>query len=147
VATADLKSQILQRLLAFPALVREFDAAIARECAGGEEITDRQILEVRRAAASSRMSTCGALQEVLAQSEHVERYRALVARELAVDSDIETAREELDGAFSKLELQALDARLEALARQPQNAETLAAFRELSDRRSRLKRNGREAGAT
>jgi DNA primase len=136
--TADLKQHILQRLLAFPDMAGEFDGAIAAEFADGQAEIDRQVLEVWRAAASSPGLTCGALQELLGDSDFASLYREAATRELTAEADAEAARLELAGAFAKLELRRLNSELEALAGgQPLDAEALAKFRQLSERRARL----------
>ncbi|UCG96506.1 MAG: DNA primase [Burkholderiales bacterium] len=136
--TADLKQHILQRLLAFPELVDEFDGAIAAEFAEGESALDRQVIEVWRAASSAEGLTCGSLQELLAESDFAAQYREAATRELLAETDADAARLELAGAFAKLELRRLNGELEALAgRQPLDAAALARFRELSERRARL----------
>jgi hypothetical protein len=136
--TADLKQHILQRLLAFPDLASEFDGAIAAEFAEGESPVDRQVVEIWRAASGTAGMTCGSLQELLADSDFAEQYRAAATRELVAEADADAARLELAGAFAKLELRRLNGELELLAgRQPLDAEALARIRELSERRARL----------
>lgn len=136
--TADLKQHILQRLLAFPDLAGEFDGAIAAEFADGESPVDRQVVEVWRAAAGAAGLSSGALQEILAESDFADQYRQAATRELMAEADVDAAREELAGAFAKLELRRLNSELEALAGQQRLDEgSLAKIRELSDRRARL----------
>jgi DNA primase len=135
---ADLKTHILQRLLAFPDLAGEFDGAIAAEFADGQSDIDRQVVEVWRAAAGNPGLTCGAVQELLADSDFAERYRQAATLELVAEADIDGARLELAGAFAKLELRRLNSELQTLAAQePLDAESLAKIRELSERRARL----------
>jgi DNA primase len=134
----DLKSRILKRLLSFPALAREFNAQIASECLEGNEPTDRQIAEVWRAATAAPDLSTGALLEALADSEFIEPFRALAARELLLDDDVEAARSDLAGAFAKLELRRTQAELSALAMRPPTPETLDRMRELAERQARLK---------
>jgi DNA primase len=137
-AATDLREHILQRLLAFPELASEFDGAIATEFADGESPVDRQVVEVWRTASTTTGLTCGALQELLADSDFAEQYRAAATRELMAEADAEGARLELAGAFAKLELRRLNRELELLAgQQPADAEALAKLRELSERRARL----------
>ena len=135
---ADLEQHILQRLLAFPDLAGEFDQAIAAEFTDGESPVDRQVIEVWRTASATPGLTCGALQELLADSDFAGEYRAAATRELMAEADTDTARLELAGAFAKLELRRLNRELETLAGRPSvDAEALARIRELSDRRARL----------
>ncbi len=142
---ADLKQHILQRLLAYPGLAIEFDAAIAAECADGRTELDRQIAEVWRCACSAHDLTSGALQELLADSDFADAYRAAAARELRTGAELEIARLELAGAFAKLELRRVNSELEALAGQQQpDAEVLAQIRTLSERRARLMASSAES---
>ena len=136
--TADLKQHILQRLLAFPDLAGEFEGAVAAEFAEAGTPLDRQVLEVWRTASGTAGLSCGALQELLADSDFAPQYREAATRELVAEADADAARLELAGAFAKLELRRLNGELEALAgMQPPDAEALARIRELSERRARL----------
>lgn len=134
----DLKSRVLKRLLAFPALAREFNAQIASECLEGNEPIDQQIAEVWRAATAGPDPSSGALLEALADSEFIESFKALAARELLLDDDVEAARSDLAGAFAKLELRRTQAELNVLAKRPPTPETLDRMRELAERQARLK---------
>jgi DNA primase len=142
---ADLKQHILQRLLAYPGLAGEFDAAIAAECTDGRTEADRQIAEVWRCACSTHDLTSGALQELLADSDFADAYREAAARELKTGAELEVARLELADAFAKLELRRVNSELEALAgRQHPDAEVLSQIRALSERRARLMAAGAES---
>jgi DNA primase len=136
--TADLKQHILQRLLAYPELAGEFEAAVAAEFSDDGPEIDRQVVEVWRMASASPGLTCGSLQELLAQSEFAARYRAAAAHSLLAEVGVEATRLELSGAFAKLELRSLNAELQELAgrSRPDEAD-LARIRELSERRARL----------
>ena len=135
---ADLKEHILQRLLAYPDLASEFEASIQVEFLEGETAVDRQVAEVWRTAASTPKLTCGALQELLAESEFAERYRQAATNALLAETDIEVSRAELAGAFTKLELRRLNSELQALSGQARpDAASLARIRALSERRARL----------
>lgn len=134
---ADLRQHVLQRLLAFPELAREFGEPIDREFAEGGTPIDRQIREVCRTAAAGERLTCGALQELLADSEFAAQYRDAATRELLAASDVTIAREELSAALAKLELRRVNEQLQALSAAPLDAESLAQIRALSERRSRL----------
>jgi DNA primase len=140
VETAGLKQHILQHLLAFPELAAEFASALETEFSDGEETIDRQIVEVWRAAAAAAAGvlTSGALQELLAESDHAAEYRAAATRELQAEADVEGARQEMVGAFTKLELRRLNGQLQQLATEVHpSAEALARIRALSERRARL----------
>ena len=136
--TADLKQHILQRLMAYPELASEFGEAIAAEFSDDGTALDRQVLEVWRTSTAAAGLTCGALQELLADSDFAEQYREAATRELSTQADIEAARLELAGALAKLELRRLNSDLETLVGQPQHdADALARIRTLSERRARL----------
>lgn len=134
----DLKSRVLQRLLAFPVLAREFNAQIAAEFLDGTEPVDRQIAEIWRAATVGAPPSSGALLEALADSEFIDAFRALAARGLTLDDDLDAARADLAGAFVKLELRRTQAELSALVQRPPTDETLERIRELTERQARLK---------
>jgi hypothetical protein len=55
-----------------------------------------------------------------------------------MEDDLEAARADLAGAFSKLELRRTQSELAALAGQPPTAQTLERIRELAERQARLK---------
>jgi DNA primase len=136
--TADLKEHILQRLLAYPDLVAEFESGITTEILNGETPVDRQIAEVWRTATAASGLTCGALQELLAESDFAEHYRDTAAKTLLAEADIEASRIELAGAFAKLELRRLNTELESLAGQQRfDPEALVRIRVLAERRARL----------
>lgn len=138
VETASLKQRILQRLLAYPDLASEFAIAIEDLLSAGEEPIDRQIEEVRVAATQIRSLTSGALQEMLAESEHAAAYREAAARELQTETDLMAARDEFAGALAKLELQRINAELQRLTASGQpDGELLARIRTLSELRARL----------
>jgi DNA primase len=135
---ADLKQHIQQRLLAFPELSAEFSEAIEGEFAAGDAPIDRQIVEIWRTAAPTRGLTSGALQELLMNSEFAQEYQVAAARELKAEAEFAVAREELAGAFAKLELRRINAELVDLAAQERpGSEALARIRGLSERRAQL----------
>jgi len=110
-----LKAQLLRRLLAFPELAREFAPALGAFLAEQGEQVDRQIAEVLAAACAHPRASCAALLEALAESEFAQQYRALRARDLQLDDDVDAVREELrDGVLAieearvRLELSALE---------------------------------------
>lgn len=146
VETSDLEQHVLMHLLAYPELAGEFDESIAEEFAAADSDLDRQVQEVWRSAAGAAGLTSGALQEILADSEHAAAYRTAAARALLAGADIETARAELAGALSKMELRRLNRQLEALAAQSQpDVEALERIRRLSERRARLMSRSGESG--
>ena len=136
--TADLKEHILQRLLAYPDLAAEFESGITADILHSETPIDKQIAEVWRMTAAASGLTCGALQELLAESDFAAHYRDTAAKTLLAEADIEASRIELAAAFAKLELRRLNIELESLADQQQpDAEALARIRVLAERRARL----------
>jgi DNA primase len=141
-----LKARIVQHLLAFPELAREFNAQIAAEFAGAEQPVDRQIAEIWRTATLAGSTSQGALLEALADSEFAEAYRAIARRDLLLEGDASAAREDLREGFAKLELQRVEEELAALVREPLTPESKERIRELSERRVRLKEAPRRAGA-
>ncbi len=143
----DLKARILQHLLAFPELAREFNAQIAAEFAGAEQLVDRQIAEIWRTATLAGSTSQGALLEALADSEYADTYRAISRRDLLLGGDASAAREDLRAGFAALELRRVEDELAALVRAPLTPESKERIRELSERRVRLKdapRGGRAA---
>ncbi len=143
----DLKARILQHLLAFPELAREFNAQIAAEFAGAEHPVDRQIAEIWRTATLVGSTSQGALLEALADSEFADTYRAISRRDLLLEGDASAAREDLRAGFATLELRRVEDELALLVREPLTAESRERIRELSERRVRLKEVPRRAGAT
>jgi hypothetical protein len=109
----DLKRRVLQQLLVHPQLASEFRAAVTEEHAGGDDPTDREIVEVSNVAraqspgAASALSH-GALMELLAESEHANEYRALAAQEMELETEVDMARQILAEAFGKLRLRRLE---------------------------------------
>jgi len=114
-----LKSQLLRRMLAYPELAREFGAALsellgqAGEGPEGDPV-DRQIAEVLAAAAASAQASCAALLEALADSEFAETYRALCARDLQLDDDLEVVRDEMRDGVLAIEEARVHSELDAL---------------------------------
>lgn len=142
-----LKSQLLRRLLAYPELVREFGAALGELVQPGTEPVDRQIVEVLTAAALAHAS-CAALLEALAESDYAAHYQALCARDLQVDDDAETVRMEVRDGLLKIELERVNAELEALEpalKDQVSEEAIARNRALMGRLSELKHQLSEPG--
>ena len=140
----DLKQRILQHLLSFPALAREFNGDIAAECLEGAEPVDRQIVEVWRAATAGADSSSGALLEVLADTEHADAYRALLARDLALADERDAARDDLSGAFLTLARRRAEGRRALLLGRYEAApteENLAAYREADEQYRQLRQRG------
>jgi DNA primase len=132
----DLKRRVLQQILVHPQLSSEFEKAVAEEHAGSVEQVDRAIVEVSTAANGQSPGTAsvlshGALMELLATSEHANEYRALAAQEMELETDVETSRQILEEAFSKLRLRRLERlrseRLNAY-QEDMSAEALEAYR-------------------
>jgi len=134
----DLRAQILKRLLAFPALAREFNAQIAVEFLDGDDPVDHQIVEAWRAATAAGEPSSGALIEALGESEYSAVFTALAAQNLAMEDDLAATRADLAGAFAKLELRRTESELATLAGLPPTSETLDRMRQLAERQARLK---------
>ncbi len=135
-----LKSQLLQRLLAFPAMARDFNAQIAALAVDGQEQLDRQIAEVWRVATSATATHSGAVLEALAESDFAEQYRALAARGLQVEDDAAAAREDLRAGFVALEQSRVQSEMNELVQQQPMSEAVAdRYRQLSQRLADLKR--------
>jgi DNA primase len=109
-----LKSQLLRRLLAYPELAREFGAALADLLQQPGEPVDRQIAEVLAVAGAHAHSSCAALLEVLGESEFADQYRSLAARDLQLDDDVETVREEVRDGILAIEEARVHSELDAL---------------------------------
>ncbi|HVJ60398.1 MAG TPA: DNA primase [Burkholderiaceae bacterium] len=146
-----LHSRLLQALLAFPPLVREFQARLEAELDdAGPEGTVGQIVEVCRAADSSKAPTSGGLLEALADSPAIDAYRTLVARTLAAQADEAAARADVEGGLLRLELTRIELRCGVLA-QALNAggggEQAVELRDLLKRQAELKRRVGETVST
>ncbi len=140
-AVEGLKPRILQHLLAFPELAREFNAQIVGECVDSDEPTDRRIAEVWRAATTHAAATSGVLLELLADSEHAAAYQATVARDMLYPADAADARADLEGAFTRLELNRVEAQKDAIVRaiEAGGADRVVEYRGLLERHAQLKR--------
>ena len=143
----DLKSRILQHLVAFPALAREFNAAIAAECLDSDDDVDHRIRTVWRVATEANVASSGVLLEVLVEHEHHAALLDIATRRLTHDDDIVAARADLQAGFANLELRRVEARLGALVTQTLSAEALDEVRRLSARRALLKEEARGGSAT
>jgi hypothetical protein len=108
---------------------------IAAEHLDSDEPLDLAIVEVWRAAEASEAHgaqlTHGALLELLTESPRIDDYRAVAAQEMEIDTDVDTARDDLEGAFQKLRQQRLEhdrnARLADYELEP-STERLEAYR-------------------
>jgi len=146
VEVGDLKARILQWLILFPELARDFNAEILRETDASEQTIDRKLREVWRAATQPGTPTTGALIQALADSEFHAGYEAIAAQGLAGDDDAAAARDEVVGAFARLAQRRLEARrAELLARyQAEPSEdNLRAYQQADREYARL----RSAGCT
>lgn len=109
-----LKRRLLQRLLAFPALAREFNVQIAVLAADGAERVDQQITQVWRTATSGGVAHSGAVLEALAQSEYIDEFRSLATRDLREGDEEAVAREELRSGFLAIEAERVQAEMRRL---------------------------------
>jgi hypothetical protein len=110
-----LKQRLLQRLLAFPGLAREFNAPIAALAVDGDADLDRQLAEVWRAATSAASAHTGAVLEALSQSQYIDTYRALAARDLNGADDEAPAKEELRAGFVAIEEERVRGEMDRIA--------------------------------
>jgi hypothetical protein len=132
-----LKQRLLQRLLAFPALAREFNAQIAALAVDGDSDLDRKLAEVWRAGTSAAAAHSGSVLEALSQSQYVDDYRALAARDLHGEDDEELAKEELRAGFIAIEEERVRSEMDRLASADMSAEAQQRYRELSAQRAAL----------
>jgi DNA primase len=127
-----LKRRLLQRLLAFPRLAREFNAQIASLAVDGESDLDRQLAEVWRAGTSATGAHAGAVLEALSDSQFIAEYRALAARDLQGEDDEGLAREELRAGFVAIDEQRVRGEMNRIAGEvmsPENAERYQALQQ------------------
>jgi DNA primase len=109
-----LKSQLLRRLLAYPELAREFEPALTDLLGQGAEPVDRQIAEVLAVAMAHAHSSCAALLEALGESEFADQYRALCARAVELDDEVEVVRDEMRDGLLAIEEARVHLELDAL---------------------------------
>jgi len=134
-----LKQRLLQRLLAHPALAREFNAQFAALAVDGEGELDRQLAEVWRAATSASSTHSGAVLEALAQSPYIGSYRGLAARDLQGDDDPGAAQEELRAGFLAIEEERVRAEMDRIAGQEMSGAARERYRQLAGQLADLKR--------
>jgi len=132
-----LKLRLLQRLLAFPALAREFNAQIAALAVDGDADLDRQLAEVWRAATSAAAAHSGSVLEALSQSQYIDEYRSLAARDLHGEDDAELAKEELRAGFLAIEEERVRSEMDRLASEEMSPQAQQRYRELSAQRAAL----------
>jgi DNA primase len=109
-----LKSQLLRRLLAYPELAREFEPALTDMLGQGGEPVDQQLAQVLHVATAHAHPSCAALLEALGDSEFADQYRALCARDLQLDDDVEAVRDEMRDGMLAIEEARVKAELDAL---------------------------------
>ena len=144
VEVGDLKVRILQWLILFPELARDFNADLLRETDASEQAIDRRLREVWRAATQTATATTGAVIQALAESEFLAEYEAIAAQGLAADDDAGAAREEVVGAFARLAQQRLEARRSDLLARYQaepSEDNLRAYQQADREYSRLRSAG------
>jgi DNA primase len=141
VGVDDLKQRMLQWLVLFPELAREFNGDILRETEAGEQPIDKKLREIWRAATQISSASTGGVIQALADSEFLGEYEVLAARGLAGEDDVGVAREELNGVVAGLLKQRLEAqRGDLLARyQAEPTESnLRAYQEADREYARLR---------
>ncbi|HYA59178.1 MAG TPA: hypothetical protein VED85_02355, partial [Burkholderiaceae bacterium] len=134
-----LKLRLLQRLLAFPALAREFNAQIAALAIDGDADIDRQLAEVWRASTSADSAHSGGVLEALAHSPYIEHYRALAARDLHGEDDPALAHEELRAGFVAIEEERVRGEMDRLASEEMSPAARERYRQLAGQLADLKR--------
>jgi len=134
-----LKQRLLQRLLAFPALARDFNAQIAALAVDGDADLDRQLAEVWRAGTSAASAHSGAVLEALSQSQYIDLYRALAARDLQGEDDQDLAREELRAGFVAIEEERVRGEMDRIASETVSDAARERYRQLAGQLAELKR--------
>ncbi len=137
-----LKQRLLQRLLAFPGLAREFNAQIAALAVDGDTDLDRQLAEVWRAGTSAATAHSGAVLEALAQSQFVDVYRALAARDLHGEDDETLAKEELRAGFVAIEAERVRSEMDRIAGEDMSDAARERYRALAGQLAALKQSRR-----
>lgn len=139
-AVESLKRRLLERLLSFPELARDFNAQIAGFAIEGETDLDRQLAEVWRAATSAASAHSGAVLETLAESAFIDEYRALAARDLQGEDKVDLAREELRAGFVAIEEARVRAEMDRIAGEQMSPESSRRYQELARELAELKRS-------
>ncbi|MGE5337686.1 MAG: DNA primase [Gemmatimonadota bacterium] len=140
----DLKARVLQWLILYPELAREFNAEIVRVADATEQPIDRKLREIWRAATQTAAATTGAVIQSLADSEFLAEYEAIASRGLSGDDDPAAARDEVAGAFVRLTQQRLEAlRKELLGRYQSDPseDNLRAYQQVDREYARLRAGG------
>ncbi len=140
----DPKARILQWLILFPELAREFNADIVRVTDVSEQPIDRKLREIWRAATQTTAATTGAVVQSLGDSEYLADYEAIASQGLSGDEDPAVAREEVAGAFARLAQQRLEAlRSELLHRYQSDPsdDNLRAYQQADREYARLRAGG------
>jgi len=132
-----LKQRLLQRLLAFPGLAREFNAQISALAIDGDADLDRQLAEVWRAGTSAASAHSGSVLEALSQSQYIAEYRNLAARDLHGEDDEELAKEELRAGFVAIEEERVRSEMDRIASEDMSDAARERYRELAARRAQL----------
>ena len=135
-----LKQRLLQRLLAFPSLAREFNAQFAALAVDGDSDLDRQLAEVWRASTSAASAHSGAVLEALSQSQFIDEYRTLAARDLHGEDDQDLAKEELRAGFVAIEEDRVRSEMDRIASEDMSPAAGDRYRELKNKLADLKRS-------
>jgi DNA primase len=135
-----LKRRLLQRLLAFPSLAREFNVQIAALAVDGDADLDRQLAEVWRASTSAVTAHSGAVLEALSQSQFIDDYRTLASRDLHGEDDESLAKEELRAGFVAIEEERVRGEMDRIASEDMSPTAGERYRELAGQLAELKRS-------
>lgn len=136
---ADMREKLLQYFVSYPELAYEFGPRIAEEFVDAEDPVAQQIVEVWRAVQGDGdhpVDKPQVLLEMLAQSPNAPYYRELLAREMLIETPLVAARQEINVAMSRLELQRIERMLTDIAASPNP--DLARYQALTARRMAIK---------
>ena len=136
---ADMREKLLQYFVSYPELAYEFGPRIAEEFVDAEDPVAQQIVEVWRAVQGDGdhpVDKPQVLLEMLAQSPNAPYYRELLAREMLIETPLAAARQEINVAMNRLELQRIERMLTDIAASPNP--DLARYQALTARRMAIK---------
>lgn len=131
--------KLLQYFVSYPELAYEFGPRIAEEFVDAEDPVAQQIVEVWRAVQGDGdhpVDKPQVLLEMLAQSPNAPYYRELLAREMLIETPLAAARQEINVAMNRLELQRIERMLTDIAASPNP--DLARYQALTARRMAIK---------
>ena len=134
-----MREKLLQYFVSYPELAYEFGPRIAEEFVDAEDPVAQQIVEVWRAVQGDGdhpVDKPQVLLEMLAQSPNAPYYLELLAREMLIETPLAAARQEINVAMNRLELQRIERMLTDIAASPNP--DLARYQALTARRMAIK---------